>query len=320
MPTPATAKVPKPRSDDEFEDIATDAMRLRLRSPTVMRYGRSGQAQFGIDATANAPHAPGLVGFQYKNVAKLTLKEVETETAKAATFTPAISEYWIVTSLNRDAKLHAQVLSLSDERGKRGQFAVRLLFWEDVCNDLATDDKIFSKYYQWPSERGAIPPWPDVKLRTLDGLHMSGMNHPGRNSPLFRDHRLSIQATSSLLLQQLSLRVQVDEGLWDHVTIEKPAGCEVSLRPEGDEWVARGDRAGSFVTARRAAPESFCISIQVLPPACQIRIILRTVLNVAPMALVLFPPEADRSWRHTLKARSCMATVRTWNAESFSFR
>jgi hypothetical protein len=49
MPIPSTANFPPPRSEDEFEDIVADALRLLFGRPQLMRFGRRGQRQHGID-------------------------------------------------------------------------------------------------------------------------------------------------------------------------------------------------------------------------------------------------------------------------------
>lgn len=148
MTTPSTVHLPKPRSADEFENLATDAMGKRLRAPATKRHGRNGQRQFGVDATSSPAHlGGGIIGLQYKNVATLTREDIEAEVAKADAFVPPIAEYWIVTTLDRDAALDRDVLALSRAREAAQRFPVRIWFWQDLCGDL--DAELVTKHYNW---------------------------------------------------------------------------------------------------------------------------------------------------------------------------
>jgi hypothetical protein len=150
MTTATTVSLPRPSSDDEFESLATDVLKLRWRTPTVTRFGRRGQEQHGIDATATPPHLVGaLAGAQYKNVASLTIADINAEVAKTESFPSSLAEYTIVTSLPRDARLAEQVLALSQQRRASNQFPVQILFWDDLRDDLAGDLELVRKYYPW---------------------------------------------------------------------------------------------------------------------------------------------------------------------------
>lgn len=150
MTTAGTVSLPRPTSDDEFESLATDVLKRRWRTPNVTRFGRSGQGQHGIDATATPPHLSGaLAGVQYKNVATLTIADVRAELAKTTGFPTPLAEYTIVTSLPRDARLSEQIIALSQERRFSGAFPVQILFWDDLHEDLAGDLELVRKYYPW---------------------------------------------------------------------------------------------------------------------------------------------------------------------------
>ncbi|WP_442786351.1 restriction endonuclease [Leptothoe sp. PORK10 BA2] len=49
MPVPSTSDLPKPKSWDEFEDIVWEVYARKWQDPHTQRYGRSGQAQNGVD-------------------------------------------------------------------------------------------------------------------------------------------------------------------------------------------------------------------------------------------------------------------------------
>src|SRR5438034_8082908 len=106
MPTPTTAKWPKPRSEDEFEDIAVDFLRIRWQDPHATRNGRRGQRQDGVDIAGNPPWCKGKsAGAQCKNTDAITLATVVAEVTKAKAFKGGLCELLIVTAADRDAAL-----------------------------------------------------------------------------------------------------------------------------------------------------------------------------------------------------------------------
>src|SRR6185312_11156711 len=103
MPAPNTAKWPRPKSEDEWEDMALDALRIRWRDSNATRNGRRGQRQNSVDIFG----AKGgtTVGAQAKNVDRLTETEAFLEIAAAEGFIPTLKEFYLVIGGPRDAKL-----------------------------------------------------------------------------------------------------------------------------------------------------------------------------------------------------------------------
>jgi len=83
MPTPATADWPRPKSEDEFEDIVLDALRILWRDPNATRYGRRGQKQNGVDVVGRIGER--FAGAQSKNVDTLSERDVRAIVAEAET-------------------------------------------------------------------------------------------------------------------------------------------------------------------------------------------------------------------------------------------
>jgi len=158
MPTPSTAKWPKPKSEDEFEDMVLDALKLRWKDPNADRNGRRGQRQDGVDVIGHGAHVQGrLVGAQCKNTDTLTLKDVVTEVEKARGFKPVLAEYLAVTSGDRDARLQEEV-RLHFEADS-APFPVKLVFWEGVVQELAGRDDLVAKHWPgWTTPSGTDPP------------------------------------------------------------------------------------------------------------------------------------------------------------------
>ena len=103
MPTPATSKWPYPKHEDEWEDMALDALRIRWRDPDTRRNGRRGQRQHGVDIYGQPPGLDGYAGGQCKNVAAPTFAMVQAEVAEAEKFRPPLKKFYFVAAAPRDA-------------------------------------------------------------------------------------------------------------------------------------------------------------------------------------------------------------------------
>jgi hypothetical protein len=147
MPTPSTAKWAKPKSEDEFEDIVVDFVRLRWKDPNAQRHGRRGQRQHGVDIVGHPPWLSGaVVGAQCKNVDALTLADITAEVTKALNFPGRLTEFYVVTSSDRDAALQSQVRA--HFQANPAPFAIELVFWPDVVADLSIDPALVAKHWQ----------------------------------------------------------------------------------------------------------------------------------------------------------------------------
>ena len=107
MPSPTTTDLPIPKSWDEFEDICADLLKCMWRDPYVVRNGRSGQRQHGVDIYGKPVHLKGrdseTAGAQCKRVEALTEKDIKNEIEQATEFKPSLEEYLLLTTLKRDA-------------------------------------------------------------------------------------------------------------------------------------------------------------------------------------------------------------------------
>jgi tetratricopeptide (TPR) repeat protein len=155
MPTVPQSELPKPKSWDEFEDIVWDLYKRVWGDPDAQRYGRTGQAQQGVDIYGRPARLGGrYAGIQCKryDATKLTRAAVEKEIAKAEEFEPALAEYIVATTDRRDATLQRDVREIDEERRAADKFPVRVVFWEDLCSLLAHPENrdILQKHYgEW---------------------------------------------------------------------------------------------------------------------------------------------------------------------------
>ncbi|MEG4281056.1 hypothetical protein QUA62_26875 [Microcoleus sp. MON1_C1] len=151
MPTPSTSHLPKPKSWDEFEDITWEIYQRKWQDNHAQRYGRSGQPQNGIDIYGRPNSSDKYIGVQCKRYEdnKLNQQIIQAEIVKAECFSPPLSEYIIATTASRDTKLQDFVLSLNEKRRVENKFSVYIVFWEDICNDLADPNNrdLLKKYY-----------------------------------------------------------------------------------------------------------------------------------------------------------------------------
>ncbi len=177
MPTISSSIVPPPKSWDELEDISLAAAKLRWNSTDFFRHGRQGQAQDGVDIWGHDDDDRH-IGVQCKNtVMGITLTVVESEIEKAESFVPKLDRLYIATTAPRDAPLQKDVRDISQSRGREGKFKVDILFWDDLCQDLAKDESVFFKHY--PQFRAGDDPtrkhdqalWREItKLLHSDGV------------------------------------------------------------------------------------------------------------------------------------------------------
>jgi hypothetical protein len=155
MPLPATAHLPRPKSEDEFEDMVLDALRIRWKDPDANRNGRRGQRQCGVDICGRPENLGGrFAGAQCKNVPTASLNmmiQIEAEVTEAEEFKQPLAKFYFVVAANRDAPLQQAVRDISSAREKEGMFPIELLFWDDICGLLAQDDSLVTKY--WPTQR-----------------------------------------------------------------------------------------------------------------------------------------------------------------------
>lgn len=143
MPSPSTTNFPRPKSWDEFEDICTDVLKKVWGVPYLSRHGRSGQRQDGVDIYGCPKHLGGYdyAGAQCKETDSLCITTIEKEIIKAENFDPLLKEYLIMTTALRDAKLQAEIRKLNRK------FAVHILFWEDISQELSGHTDLLQKHF-----------------------------------------------------------------------------------------------------------------------------------------------------------------------------
>ncbi|WP_181454335.1 MULTISPECIES: restriction endonuclease [Stenotrophomonas] len=139
--------LPKPSNWQDFETITRDAFSQLWASPTLQKNGRGGQRQSGVDIYGN-DYLGRPVGIQCKRYsAALTIKDVEDEIRAAEKFEGILTALFLATTGNHDSVLQRKVRTLSESRARSGDFAVGILFWEDVVRGLVLNPSVLKAHY-----------------------------------------------------------------------------------------------------------------------------------------------------------------------------
>ena len=133
--------IPPPDEWQTFETNMKQLLRLVLNARSIQTYGRSGQAQMGVDLYASRNDNPGLfVGIQCKQktwdkpITKTILRD---EVKEARKFTPTLSEYILVTTAKDDAKIQAEAAKLEKELSTTDTpFTINVWGWETICQEI----------------------------------------------------------------------------------------------------------------------------------------------------------------------------------------
>ena len=146
MPSPTTTDLPIPKSWDEFEDICADLLKRLWHDPYVVRHGRAGQRQHGVDIYGKPVHLQGCgsgsAGAQCKRVVELTEGDIRNEIEQTPEFVPKLEEFLILTTLKRDASLQKYVRTQDWPINR-----VEILFWEDLSLQFSEFDELLQKHF-----------------------------------------------------------------------------------------------------------------------------------------------------------------------------
>ncbi len=152
MPIARNIRLPPPKDEDEFEDLVTEALQARHSNPHLVRVGRSGQSQCGIDGW-DSVNPNGLVWQATTQQNRLGEKLRRDLALFDEGQIGARSVFVFATSMPRDAGLQLEILRLTEERMSQGKCVVEPLFWDDIRMYLS--DEVLRRHYpEWtpPSE------------------------------------------------------------------------------------------------------------------------------------------------------------------------
>lgn len=143
------ADYPPPRSWEQFEELCADVFQSSWQDPAMVRHGRAGQRQDGVDIVGrNGTVYP--IGLQCKRrsswpVSKLTTKQIDDEVLAAEKFQPKLEAFYILTTAPDDKVLQSHVRNINEKQNK--SFVVILLGWGEILRRALKDPQVADKHF-----------------------------------------------------------------------------------------------------------------------------------------------------------------------------
>ncbi len=150
-----------PRSWDQFEELCADVFQEEWRDSGLVRHGRAGQSQDGVDIVGrDGVFWP--VGIQCKKksswpVKVLTSKDLESEVAKAKNFKPALKAFYLVSTAPDDEKVQARARELTRQHERAGLFTVHVIGWSELVRRATRHPNMAAKHFGAYSSGPATP-------------------------------------------------------------------------------------------------------------------------------------------------------------------
>lgn len=139
--------LPAPADWQAFERFTRDLFSAEWGDPRAELNGRSGQQQAGVDVFGTNVRTGGLEGVQCKGKDAryghgVTVDELHNEVAKALAFKPTLTQYYLVTSGEADAKVQEEARLIDEAHRKAGKFGVKVYSWEQLIAILQRHPKV----------------------------------------------------------------------------------------------------------------------------------------------------------------------------------
>lgn len=124
---------PIPKDAAAFEVLCCEALKRELNRPSLHRYGKSGELQFGVDIVDDTiPGAVIAIQCKLREPTKaLTIAEVQAELAKTESFPIPIARYIVCTTAKKGRGLQDAVALLNQQRVAQKEFSVEIMFWDE---------------------------------------------------------------------------------------------------------------------------------------------------------------------------------------------
>lgn len=151
MPDHVYFEYAPPRSWEHFEELCADLFQAMWSDPTLVRHGRAGQRQQGVDIVARQGSLYP-VGLQCKRrskwpVKRLTPAELDAEVEEALNFKPDLSMFYLLTTAEEDAKLQAHVRAINEIHKAQKRFEVVLLGWSEIVRRVTLQQDVAAKHF-----------------------------------------------------------------------------------------------------------------------------------------------------------------------------
>lgn len=158
MVTRATGKLPIPKSDDEFDDIMADVLPFRYGARSLIRFGRKGQKQHGIDGIDQTLMA--LVWqstLQRDRVLEKLTKDIDAMDIEFGEL--PIEVFVACLGFERDANLQRELQKISKTRQQLNKCRIEALFWEEISSILSGIPALYEKHFpQYAAKKESASP------------------------------------------------------------------------------------------------------------------------------------------------------------------
>lgn len=199
-----------PADDTTFEQNVAILFRGILGDPNTKRVAKSGKNQKGIDVFGRRDRdAKQPVGIQCKlrtTNRKLTETEARVELTKAFAFTPALTEFFIVTTADDDVTYDEIAAKLSQEQAANGRVIdIQIWGWNTLQDRIAEDQKALD----------AFDPGHSPMAQKLADIGEEQLARSARTHAKL-DQSLSVQHQSHVLLQGIAADAAKGQQLLTH--------------------------------------------------------------------------------------------------------
>jgi hypothetical protein len=163
-----------PPSWDKFEEISADLFSRIWGDSQLVRYGRQGQRQHGVDIYGKENSANSGVQCKGKRdwpPTKLTIAEINSEVEEAKKFKPLLKNYIIVTTADNDVHVTDHVNAISAEHAKHDLFRVTVFGWSELVRRFYDYPDLLEKHFGIYTLRNMQRTMPDaVAERVVERL------------------------------------------------------------------------------------------------------------------------------------------------------
>jgi len=140
-----------PKTWEQFEELCADTFSTDWSDPALVRHGRAGQRQHGVDIVTRRGNQ-GPIGLQCRRksrwpVQRLTLADVDVEIAEARKFRPKLKSFYILTTAPDDAAVQEHARKISARHALKDSFDVNVLGWSEIVRRATLHDRVADKHF-----------------------------------------------------------------------------------------------------------------------------------------------------------------------------
>jgi hypothetical protein len=150
-----------PRSWNQFEELCADTFQEEWQDSTLVRHGRAGQPQHGIDIVGR-DGAIWPIGIQCKKksvwpVSAVTTQDLDKEVDRAKKFKPTLKVFYLVSTAPDDQKLQEHARLITERHHAKGLFSVAVIGWGELVRRATRHQNVAAKHFGSYSSGSASP-------------------------------------------------------------------------------------------------------------------------------------------------------------------